>query len=119
MEVILNVYINYIHAITAITVRQSRRMTILSAALTQMNSLKKKKKTSPQILKGNFLLKRDWLLAPGHGAPNPVPAGLRAQRPADPVPAGLTAQRSAAASLTSVCRRAGASELSLILRTLS
>ena len=80
---------------------------------------KKKKKTSPQILKGNFLLKRDWLLAPGHGAPNPVPAGLRAQRPADPVPAGLTAQRSAAASLTSVCRRAGASELSLILRTLS
>ena len=47
MEVILNVYINNIHAITAITVRESRRMTILSAALTQMNSLQKKKKNKP------------------------------------------------------------------------
>lgn len=39
MEVTLNVYINYIHAITAITVRESRRMTILSAAFPQMNKV--------------------------------------------------------------------------------
>lgn len=39
MEVILNVYINYIHATTAITVRESSRMTILSTALTQMNKV--------------------------------------------------------------------------------
>ena len=55
MEVILNVYINNIHAITAITVRESRRMTILSAALTQMNSLqKKKKKQAHRFLKATF-----------------------------------------------------------------
>lgn len=91
MEVILTVYINYIHAITAITVRESRRMTISSTALTQMNSLKKKR--SPQILKGNFLLKRDWCWAPGHGAPDRPLQGRehRGRRPGSPPSAGVPA----------------------------
>lgn len=48
-----------------------------------------KKKTSPQILRGSFLWKRAWLLAPGHGAPDRIPTGLRAE---DAGPAHLRLQ---------------------------